>query len=56
MDFRECSLEFFSQHRHDGVFRMEMTGVDQGDAQILGIPELIVLHIGGDEGVAAGIE
>ena len=33
---------------------MEMAGIDQIDAEVLCVPELVVLDIGGDKGIAAG--
>ena len=52
---REGSLQFLCQHCHHRVFRMEMAGIDEIHTKILGIPELIVLYICGDEGVAASL-
>ena len=36
-----------------GVFRMEMARIDEGQTQFLCVPEAVVLHIRGDEGIAA---
>ena len=44
-DFGESGGDFLCQYRHNGVFRVEMAGIDLVHAQITGIPDLVVLHI-----------
>ena len=53
-NLRECGRDFFCQNRHDGVLGVKMARVDQVEPQILGIPELVVLDVGRDEGIASG--
>ena len=53
-DFREGSGDFFSQDSHHRILGMEVTGIDEIQTQILCIPELVVLHIRSDEGIASG--
>ena len=54
-NLRESVAQALREGVTDGVFRVEVAGVDEGDAQIAGVPELVVFDVGGDEGVAAGI-
>ena len=56
LNFRECSGDFLRQDSHHGIFRVEVAGVDEIQSQVVGIPELVVLNVGGDEGVAAGMD
>ena len=53
-NLRESVGNVFCQTGSDGVFCMEMAGINQIQTQIIGIPELVVFHIGSDEGIAAG--
>ena len=53
-NFRESSLDFLRQLGTNRVFCVKMPGIDQIKPQGLGIPELVVLHITGDKGIAAG--
>ena len=55
---RESPRETFfntsrGQDGHGGVFRVEVTGVDEVDAQLVSGAELVVLDVGGDEGITA---
>ena len=52
-NFRKCGGNSLSQNRHDGILGVKMACIDQVEPQIEGIPELVVLDVGGDEGVAA---
>ena len=54
-DFGELGGDFVGQHGNHRVFGVEMAGIDEVQTQIMGIPELIVLHIGGDKGIAASV-
>ena len=53
LDFRESGLQFGCQYCHNGVFCVEMSGIDQVHAQLLCVPKVIVLSVGGHEGIAA---
>ena len=55
LDFRESSGNFFCQNTNNGVFRVEMAGINDGHFLIATIPEVIVFYVRGDEGVAACI-
>ena len=48
-------MQFISQNCHYGIFRVEMAGINEIDTQLLSIPKLIVFHIRGDKGIAAGV-
>src|SRR5699024_6495722 len=54
--FRESGAQFCRQHRHHGVLGGEVPGVDEVEPQELGVPELVILDVGGDEGVAPGVQ
>ena len=56
LDFRESSLYFSCKNTADGIFCVEMTGIDDGHTQFLCFPKLIVLYICGNEGIAAGMK
>ena len=53
---REGCGNFRSQHSYHGIFCVEVTGVDEVQTQLLGVPELVVLNVGSNKGVAAGIQ
>ena len=55
LDFRELGLQFLRQNRADRVLCVKMACVDQVDAQLLSIPELIIFYIRSYKGIAAGI-
>ena len=48
--------QLLGQDGHGGVFGVEVAGVDEVHAQLISGAELVVLDVGGDEGVAAGIQ
>ena len=50
-NFRECCGNFVCQNLYYWVFGVEMSRIDDGHAQIPGIPKLVVFHIGSDKGI-----
>ena len=38
------------------IFCAEMAGINEVQATFLGIPKLVVFHIGGNKGIAAGVK
>ena len=44
-DFGEFLAQFLCQIGADGIFGLEMTCVDEGDAQVFGIDESVVFAI-----------
>ena len=56
LHIRELGRQSGCQNGNHRVFRGKMTRVDEVQPQIMGVPELVVLDVGGDKGVAAGIK
>jgi len=54
LDLRECTGDFFRKDGNHRVFRVEMTGINQVDPQILCVEELVVFDVCGYERVAPG--
>ena len=55
-DFRKSCSDFLCKHGYNGIFRCEMSRIDQIQSQIVSIPELVILDIRGDEGIATGTD
>ena len=55
LNFRKPFLQLRGDYRTNWVFCIIVACVDQVDTQLLGIPELIVFHIGSNKSIAAGI-
>ena len=54
LDFGELAAQIRAQDLADRVLGGEVAGVDEVDAQLRGLLELVVFDVAGDEGVAAG--
>ena len=55
-NFRKLGCDFYCQNRNNRVFGVEMSGINEVQTQIMGIPELVVFDVSGHEGVASGIQ
>ena len=55
LDFGESGSDFVCKDGNHGIFCMEVTGINQIDAKVVSIPELVVFYIGSDKGIAACI-
>ena len=55
-NFRECSGNFARKNGDNGIFGLEMAGINQVQAQIVGVPKLVVFDVCRDKGVAAGVQ
>ena len=54
-NFRESGPKALCKIGGNGVFAIEMAGIDEIQSQILCVPEIVVFGVGGDEGVATGL-